>query len=388
MTDVELNRRIHLLPTVPEAPPIGSLRAARRHAGDRLRLARFFLMLGLKERVAPRLHVRPLVAELFLTDNCNLACVSCACWRSTTRGELSTDEWCDVIDQLARLRFLKLNFTGGEPLIRRDAVGLMAYARGRGIPSIHLNSNALLLTESKIDDVLRAGVRSFNISVDGPNAHVHDAIRGKTGAFDTTVAALRRLIARRDAYGLKIRMNFTVLRDNVAWLPDIAEMAARMGVRLYLNLGTDTTFLFRSGEVSEHVTVEGAAVDEALGRLEPVARRSGEWMPRYSDLRYVRRHFSDLVQRDLPCAESQLKLMVHSQGGVGGCWGHDPTMNVRERSVREIIDHPAYRDEHARFFRKDCIGCGSNYSLNLRWRPSTYLADLLWKRGRRTLSKP
>ena len=32
-----------------------------------------------------------------------------------------------------------------------------------------------------------------------------------------------------------------------------------------------------------------------------------------------------------------------------------------------------YREEHARFFRKECVGCGSNYALNLAWRPRTYV---------------
>ena len=53
----------------------------------------------------------------------------------------------------------------------------------------------------------------------------------------------------------------------------------------------------------------------------------------FSDLDYVPRHFGDIVQRSLPCAESQLKLMVHSRGEIGGCWAHDPVFNVRETSV-------------------------------------------------------
>ena len=44
------------------------------------------------------------------------------------------------------------------------------------------------------------------------------------------------------------------------------------------------------------------------------------------------------------------------------------------------------RREHARLFRKDCVGCGSNYSLNLRWRPGSYVEDVLWRVGRRTLA--
>jgi hypothetical protein len=37
-----------------------------------------------KRAIAPGLHVRPLVSELFLTENCNLRCISCNCWLENT----------------------------------------------------------------------------------------------------------------------------------------------------------------------------------------------------------------------------------------------------------------------------------------------------------------
>ncbi|MEU8614718.1 radical SAM protein [Actinoplanes sp. NPDC048791] len=354
--------------------------------GEKARLAAFFGRLAVKERFAPRLHVRPLVAELFLTDNCNLRCTSCGCWTSNTKGELSTQEWQDVLRQLVALRIHKVNFTGGEPLIRPDAIALMAYARSAGVRHLHLNSNGIRLTPAVLDEVIAAGVRSFNVSVDGPTALVHDRIRGRLGAFATTTEHLRHLIAQRDRHRLKVRMNFTVMRDNVDSLPAIAALAQELGVALYLNLVTDRTFLFRTDAVTDQTAVDRGRLDAALAELEELARRDRRWLPRYSDLRYLRGHFSDLVQRDLPCAESQLKLMIHSQGQVGGCWAHDPTATVRSRSLAAIVDAPEYREEHARLFRKECVGCGSNYSLNLRWRPGTYLADLRWRAGRKSLA--
>jgi len=53
---------------------------------------------------------------------------------------------------------VKLNFTGGEPLLRRDAVDLMAYANQRGIRSLHLNTNGILLDSARRHAVLEAGV--------------------------------------------------------------------------------------------------------------------------------------------------------------------------------------------------------------------------------------
>lgn len=353
---------------------------------DSARLAGFFGALAVKEHIAPNLRVRPRVAELFLTENCNLRCVSCACWRTTTRDELSTAEWRDVLRQLREMKFLKVNFTGGEPLVRRDAVELISLARDLDIDQIHLNTNAVLLTADKRAELLAAGVRSFNVSVDGPSALVHDRIRGRLGAFRTTMDALEGLIADRERYGLKLRMNFTIMRDNIQHLPEMARLAQRTQVQLYLNLATDTTFLFRDPQVTEQAAIDREAIGAALAEVEAIAREDPRWLPRYSDLNYIPGHFSDLVQRDLPCAESQLKFMVHSRGEVGGCWGEDPPFNVRERSIREILDTPEFWRDQARLFRKDCVGCGSNYSLNLRWRPSTYVEDRRWRRGRRSLA--
>jgi MoaA/NifB/PqqE/SkfB family radical SAM enzyme len=366
----------------------GSVGFANTNAGERLRLAAFFGRLAVKERFAPRLHVRPLVAELFLTENCNLRCTSCQCWHEHTRQELTTDEWKAVIDQLRDERLLKLNFTGGEPLLRRDAESIVAHARDRGFRHLHLNTNGVLLDAPRLRDVLDVGIRSFNISVDGPDAATHEAVRGVDGAYDRTIEAIERLAALRREHALRLRMNFTVLRSNVATLPAMLRFAQELAVPLYLNLGTDTTFLFRDPVVTPEVHIDPAELDGALLEVDAILRASGRGLPRYAEFRYLRRHFDEIVQRDVPCAESQLKLMIHSTGGIGGCWGHDPHHNVRTHSIREVLDAPDYRDEHARLFRKDCVGCGSNYSLNLRWRPSTYLRDARWRIGIEHLGAP
>jgi MoaA/NifB/PqqE/SkfB family radical SAM enzyme len=356
-------------------------------ATDNARLVAFFARLAAKRWLAANLHVRPLVAELFLTENCNLRCKSCSCWLANTSGELTTTEWKEVLRQLAGLGILKVNFTGGEPLIRQDAAELMRYAHELGLHHMHLNTNGIRLTPLVLREVLEAGVRSFNISVDGPNALVHDRIRGRLGAFDTTISHLRGLIDQRERLKLKVRMNFTIMRDNVEYLPDIARLAQELRVRLYLNLATDHTFLFRAPEVGRQKRVEPADIRSVLMQLEQVKRADPRWLPRYSDLKYIPGHFTELVQSDIPCAESQLKLMIHSRGEIGGCWAHDPAFNVRDRSIAEVIESAHYREEHARLFRKDCVGCGSNYSLNLRWLPTTYLDDLLWRAGLKHVAK-
>ena len=141
---------------------------------------------------------------------------------------------------------------------------------------------------------------------------------------------------------MRVRMNYTVMRSTVAALPEIMRLAQRLRVQLYLNLATDHTFLFRDGQVSIEARVDQAQVDAALAEVEQVLRADRRFLPRYSELAYLRGHFADLLQKPLPCAESQLKLMVHSTGEVGGCWGHDATANVRDHAAaRRSCRRPA-----------------------------------------------
>ena len=143
---------------------------------------------------------------------------------------------------------------------------------------------------------------------------MHDGSVAGPARSTRTMDALRRLLAHASELDMRVRMNFTVMRSTVAALPEIMRLAQRLQVQLYLNLATDHTFLFRDGQVSIEARVDQGRVDVALAEVEEVMRADRRFLPRYSELAYLRGHFADLLQTRLPCAESQLKLMVHSTG--------------------------------------------------------------------------
>ena len=63
-----------------------------------------------------------------ITGRCNYRCRHCFMDApNAASGELSTDEMLDLIDQMAECGVLRVDLTGGEPLVRKDFWQLIDY---------------------------------------------------------------------------------------------------------------------------------------------------------------------------------------------------------------------------------------------------------------------
>jgi len=345
-----------------------------------LQMFSFMRDLFIRTHIFPHYKIRPKVAELFLTENCNAKCISCACWHKNKLDELKTEDWFLVLDQLASMRFVKVNFTGGEPLLRNDIFNIIHHASKVGIRSLHLNTNGFLLTEERIERLITEGVRSFNISLDGPDAKTNDGVRGG-GSFDLTVSNLKKLLCNRNRHNLKIRLCFTVMSNTIEKLPDMIALAHSFNIRLYCNLASYTTFLFRHEKVKRLAEIDAETIDSVLTKCERQLRAFKKSGLNFSELSYLRGHFKDPLREEIKCVESQLKLWIRSNGDIGGCWAEDPVHNIKNVKIMELIDSRDYQRKLINFYHKECKGCGSNYSLNLNFTVDKHLKDYLWELG-------
>ena len=127
-----------------------------------------------------------------VTYACQCHCVHCAVSdvRQDDVPELSTAEIKQVIDQAGRMRFLKIGFTGGEPLLRKDLEELIHHAYVRGL-STSVDTNGILLTEEKVLQLEKAGLSNINVSMDHFEARRHDERRGWPGCFDLAAQGIR-----------------------------------------------------------------------------------------------------------------------------------------------------------------------------------------------------
>ena len=107
--------------------------------------------------------------RLGLTERCNLRCVYCmpaeGAPLTPRRHQLSTDELVRVARLLVGHGVDKVRLTGGEPLVRKDAVEVAARVGRLGVRSLAVTTNGLLL-EDRLADLEAAGLTDLTVSLD------------------------------------------------------------------------------------------------------------------------------------------------------------------------------------------------------------------------------
>jgi radical SAM protein len=176
---------------------------------------------------------RPILVFWETTRACGLACRHCrasaiAC---PLPGELTPEEGRSFVESLARFDAPRpvLVATGGDVLERRDLDALLDRAAALKVPLALAPSVTPLLTDERVGELRRAGVKVMSISLDGATAATHEGIRGVEGHFAATLDAIARL--RR--HGITVQVNTVVMRRNVDELAAVARIVKESGAGIW-----------------------------------------------------------------------------------------------------------------------------------------------------------
>ncbi len=161
---------------------------------------------------------------------CNANCRFCYYSQSIREKEagLFTDQVKKLL-RFARKREMKIvEFTGGEPTIRRDIIDLIHFAKGLGFESVSMITNGIVLPRGDFAKrLVAAGVDDFLFSIHGMDSEVHDALTGVPGSFGSIVESIKIV----SDLGAKIRANTVVVRQNYKTLLGIAPLLEQLQVR-------------------------------------------------------------------------------------------------------------------------------------------------------------
>lgn len=152
-----------------------------------------------------------------LTYACQLRCTHC--YTESGRrasAKLPREQLLAIADRLAASGVKSVQLTGGEPLLVPELFDIAEKLRKSDI-EVHLYTNGIDINEANVDEVTRL-FTCVHLSMDGPTAPVHDAIRGRSGSFDAAIAALAvldRAVTRQPRSGFWFGVDCVVIQSNL-----------------------------------------------------------------------------------------------------------------------------------------------------------------------------
>ncbi len=193
--------------------------------------------------------------RLSVTDRCDLRCVYCMAERPDflPKSEVLTLEELDrLASAFVHLGVRKLRITGGEPLVRKDVMDLIA-RQGRHLASGALDELTLTTNGTQLvqhaQGLADAGVKRINVSLDTLDAATFKRLT-RGGDLSKTLAG----IEAAKAAGIAVKINTVALKaDNAAELPALIQWAHAGGMDITLieampmgEIGADRTDQFLS----------------------------------------------------------------------------------------------------------------------------------------------
>ena len=161
----------------------------------------------------------PLFCGHKLTYNCNLRCKMCPFWRRPSQDS-SLEQEKAVLKEVYASGAVGIAFEGGEPLLRRDLVEILAFSRSLPLHTSLITNGTLL--ESRIDEIAPYVNGVVYVSLDGLEK-THDSIRGVNGSFKKAIQGINAAKEK-----VSVTINTTIMAENV----DEIESFVRAGKRI------------------------------------------------------------------------------------------------------------------------------------------------------------
>ena len=180
----------------------------------------------------------PLHLDIESTSACNLKCTFCdklPVLKSGQLGFIDLSLYKKIIDEGEKYKLcsVKLSYRG-EPLLHKNIVEMVAYAKSKGVLDVYFNTNGMLLTESMSEKLIDAGLNRISISIEGtdPLTFEKERVGAKFDVIFDNIKMLTKFKKEKNVSYPKLRIQTVVLpglnldeyRD--FWGPRCDEVAA------------------------------------------------------------------------------------------------------------------------------------------------------------------
>ena len=279
---------------------------------------------------------RPVQTYVLLTTRCNARCRMCGFWREKPIDELPAEAW---VRYLTELRVFagtpNVNFSGGEPLVRKDLFEILDCCRRLGLPA-GITTNGILVNKQNTPKLIDAGLFNINVSLDSLRDEIHDGMRGVPGLLNKLRYNLDSLMDYKETAGSDVRVMLkpVVCAETLSGLEGLVRYAKDLKMT-----GVSFQPIFDwSEDCKEMSQVDLGMLDETV---ETLAGMKKEGYPILNSEASIR-HWSDYFrgkwpEQRSPCVVALRDLFVYPGGDAIFCGDCNGVIgNIAQNDIRSI----------------------------------------------------
>ncbi len=152
----------------------------------------------------------------------------CSVWRhSNKKGEMTLEQITELADILKKLNITIVNLGGGEPFLREDLIDIVIIFKKYF--NVRMQTNSLLASEKKIQQLAKAGLDGVSISLDTLNPKKQDYICNRENTWYQIIKNLTLFSQIFPNKGSILLANTVVSRQNIHELPRLTAFVNKIG---------------------------------------------------------------------------------------------------------------------------------------------------------------
>ncbi len=302
-----------------------------------------------------------------VTNKCNLNCIMCGVHLD---DKPRYDMPLDLYKKIAVLTFPYVKelwlSCGFEPFIVKDFMYMLSYIKEFKIPDSFLVTNATLLNETNINQLIDVGLGRICISVEGAKKTTYERIR-KGANFEATLSKielLNRLKEKLSSEKPEICFMTTLMRSNIEELQQLIMLGSRLKIS---EIDLKPIHVYLPEMVNESLENCKDRVAQCITQAKKIVKELNIRLILSSDLQSLintKKEFIEYKKNGIKqCSEVQPVMHISSNGKVRPCsiWNGLPMGDFNSQDFWQIWESDEFEELRLGIssanFKEDCLKC-------------------------------
>lgn len=272
----------------------------------------------------------PLNGTIEVTRRCPLTCAHC--YNNLAMGdqearlsELTYEEHCRILDEIAEAGCFWLLYTGGEIFARRDFLDIYTYAKKKGL-IITLFTNGTLITPKIADYLVEWRPFAIEITLYGRTKETYERLTGIPGSYEKCLRGISLLMER----GLPLKLKTVGVTINKHEIWEMKRFAEDLGLEFKFDSMINPRIDCSQSPLAVRLTPEEIV---ELDLQDP--KRVAEWK-RFAEQFNGPVHAPEDSDQVYHCGGGVNSFAIDPQGKMSICvLSHFDTYDLRKGSFRE-----------------------------------------------------